>query len=65
MVLLDTHVAVWLVLEPNKLSKKTVATIEQVRKANSGIASVKSMTTCDLTPNSPCFFDLRSLGHEM
>jgi PIN domain nuclease of toxin-antitoxin system len=38
MFLLDTHVAVWLVLEPNKLSKKAVATIEQARKANSGIA---------------------------
>ena len=38
MVLLDTHVALWLVLEPNKLSREAIATIARGRKTGSGIA---------------------------
>jgi PIN domain nuclease of toxin-antitoxin system len=38
MVLLDTHVAVWLVLEPNKLSREAIAAIARGRKTGSGIA---------------------------
>ncbi len=38
MVLLDTHVAVWLVLEPNKLSREATAAIARGRKTGGGIA---------------------------
>ena len=38
MVLFDTHVAVWLVLEANKLSREATAAIARGRKTGSGIA---------------------------
>ena len=38
MILLDTHVVMWLVLDPDKLSKKATVAIEQARKAQNGIA---------------------------
>jgi PIN domain nuclease of toxin-antitoxin system len=38
VILLDTHVVLWLVLDPDKLSKKAAVAIGQAHKANNGIA---------------------------
>lgn len=38
MILLDTHVILWLALEPGKISKKARATIEEVRQRGEGLA---------------------------
>ena len=38
MILLDTHVVVWLVLDPHKLSKRATLAIEEAAKAAEGIA---------------------------
>ncbi len=38
MVLLDTHVVVWLALEPSRLSRKAKAAIETARQNNEGLA---------------------------
>jgi len=46
MILLDTHVLVWLSLDPNKLSKKARQAIREAR-ANDGIA-VASITLWEL-----------------
>ena len=37
MILVDTHVAVWLALEPAKLSRRAAAAIKQARQDDSGI----------------------------
>ncbi len=38
MILLDTHVVLWLALEPGKISKKARATIEDARQRGEGLA---------------------------
>jgi PIN domain nuclease of toxin-antitoxin system len=38
MILLDTHVVLWLAFEPKKISRKANLRIEQARKANEGLA---------------------------
>jgi PIN domain nuclease of toxin-antitoxin system len=38
MILLDTHVVVWLALEPGRISKKARAAIEQTRSSGEGLA---------------------------
>lgn len=38
MILLDTHVVVWLALEPARISKKARAAIEETRQAAEGLA---------------------------
>ena len=38
MILLDTHVVLWLALEPGRISKKARATIEEVRQQGEGLA---------------------------
>jgi PIN domain nuclease of toxin-antitoxin system len=38
MILLDTHVVVWLALEPARISKKTRAAIEESRQRAEGLA---------------------------
>ena len=38
MILLDTHVVIWLALEPVKISKKAKAAIEETRHNGQGLA---------------------------
>jgi PIN domain nuclease of toxin-antitoxin system len=38
MILLDTHVVVWLALEPSKISKKARSAIEETRQRAEGLA---------------------------
>jgi PIN domain nuclease of toxin-antitoxin system len=38
VILLDTHVVLWLALDPAKISKKARATIEDARKGGEGLA---------------------------
>lgn len=38
MIIVDTHVVVWLALEPSKISKKARAAIEEVRYRGEGLA---------------------------
>lgn len=38
VILLDTHAAIWLLLEPRRLSRKAVTAIEEARRTASGIA---------------------------
>ncbi len=38
MILVDTHVVVWLALEPSKISKKARAVIEETRHSGQGLA---------------------------
>ncbi len=38
MILIDTHVVVWLALEPAKISKKAKAAIEEARHSGEGVA---------------------------
>ena len=38
MILVDTHVVVWLALEPANISKKARAIIEETRHSGEGIA---------------------------
>jgi PIN domain nuclease of toxin-antitoxin system len=38
MILLDTHVVVWLALEPSKISKKARSAIEDARQRAEGLA---------------------------
>ena len=38
MILLDTHVVVWLALEPSRISKKARSTIEVTRQRADGLA---------------------------
>jgi PIN domain nuclease of toxin-antitoxin system len=38
MILVDTHVALWLALEPAKISKKARAVIEETRLGGEGLA---------------------------
>ena len=48
MILLDTHVVVWLGLEPARISKKARAAIDQARRDASGLA-ISDMTLLELT----------------
>lgn len=38
MILLDTHVVIWLALEPNKISSEARLAIEEARRKSEGIA---------------------------
>jgi len=48
VILLDTHVVVWLGLEPARISKKARAAIDQARRDASGLA-ISDMTLLELT----------------
>ncbi len=48
MILLDTHVVVWLGLEPARISKNARAAIDQARLNASGLA-ISDMTLLELT----------------
>jgi len=43
MILVDTHVVVWLAFEPNEISRRAKTAIEDARKAGQGLA------ICDIT----------------
>jgi PIN domain nuclease of toxin-antitoxin system len=43
MILLDTHVVIWLAMEPARISKKARAAIEEARHAGQGLA-ISDMT---------------------
>ena len=48
MILLDTHVVVWLVSEPERLSKKARAVIDDARQNGDGLA-VSGFTLVEIT----------------
>ena len=48
MILLDTHVVVWLVSEPERLSKKAKAIIDDARQNGDGLA-VSGITLVEIT----------------
>ena len=43
MILLDTHVVVWLALDPSRLSRKATSAIDHARQGGEGLA------ICDIT----------------
>ena len=47
MILLDTHVVIWLGLEPNRISKNARAAIDQARQ-NAGGLAISDMTLLEL-----------------
>jgi PIN domain nuclease of toxin-antitoxin system len=47
MILLDTHVVIWLALEPARISKKARAAIEAVRHGDEGLA-ISDMTLLEI-----------------
>jgi PIN domain nuclease of toxin-antitoxin system len=47
LILLDTHVVIWLGLEPNRISKKARAAIDQARQ-NAGGLAISDMTLLEL-----------------
>ena len=48
MILLDTHVIVWLALEPNKISKAARSAIEDSRRQNQALA-VSDISLLEIT----------------
>jgi PIN domain nuclease of toxin-antitoxin system len=48
LILLDTHVVVWLGLDPSRISKNARAAIDQTRQNASGLA-ISDMTLLELT----------------
>lgn len=69
MILLDTHVVVWLALEPNKISKLAHAAITEARGKEQGLA-ISAITLWELTAawrKGRVFltFDLESFLDEM
>ncbi|MGA9042890.1 MAG: type II toxin-antitoxin system VapC family toxin [Terriglobales bacterium] len=47
MILLDTHVVIWLALEPDKISKKATSAIDRSRQAGEGVA-ISDMTLLEI-----------------
>lgn len=47
MILVDTHIVIWLALDPEQLSKRAVAAIAAARQADSGVA-ISSITLYEL-----------------
>ena len=47
MILVDTHVVVWLALEPAKISRKARAVVEETRQTGEGIA-ISDMTLLEI-----------------
>ena len=47
MILLDTHVVIWLALEPARISKKARAVIEATRHTDEGLA-ISDMTLLEI-----------------
>lgn len=48
MILLDTHVVIWLALEPAKISKRATAAIESTRRGDSGLA-ISAITLLEIS----------------
>jgi PIN domain nuclease of toxin-antitoxin system len=48
LILLDTHVVIWLGLEPARVSKSARSAIDQARKENTGLA-ISGITLLELT----------------
>lgn len=47
MILVDTHVVLWLSLEPARMSRKAVAIIEETRRSGEGLA-ISDMTLLEI-----------------
>jgi PIN domain nuclease of toxin-antitoxin system len=47
MILVDTHVVLWLALEPDRISKKAAAAIERTRLSGEGLA-ISDMTLLEI-----------------
>ena len=47
MILLDTHVVIWLALKPDRISKKARAVIEEARQNSDGLA-ISDMTLLEI-----------------
>lgn len=48
MVLVDTHVVIWLALEPERISKKARTAIEETRRRGDGLA-ISDMTLLEIS----------------
>ena len=48
MILVDTHIVLWLALEPEKISKKVQAVIEETRGNGAGLA-ISAMTLVEIS----------------
>lgn len=47
MILVDTHVVLWLALEPGRISRKAAAVIEETRQSSEGLA-ISDMTLLEI-----------------
>lgn len=47
MILLDTHVVIWLALDPGRISSKASATIDEARQSGSGLG-ISDMTLLEV-----------------
>jgi PIN domain nuclease of toxin-antitoxin system len=47
MILVDTHVVLWLALDPGRISKKAAAVIEETRHSGQGLA-ISDMTLLEI-----------------
>jgi PIN domain nuclease of toxin-antitoxin system len=47
LILLDTHVVLWLGLDPNRVSRKATAAIDQARRTGEGLA-ISAVTLLEL-----------------
>jgi PIN domain nuclease of toxin-antitoxin system len=47
MILVDTHVVLWLALEPARISRKAAAVIEEARQSSEGLA-ISDMTLLEI-----------------
>ncbi len=47
MILVDTHVVIWLAMEPARISRKARAAIEEARQAGQGLA-ISDMTLLEI-----------------
>ena len=47
MILLDTHIVLWLALEPERISKRVQAVIDEARRSGAGLA-ISAMTLVEI-----------------
>ena len=48
MILVDTHIVLWLALEPERISKRVQAVIEEARRNGAGLA-ISAMTLVEIS----------------
>jgi len=48
LILVDTHIVLWLALEPERISKKVQAVIDEARRSGAGLA-ISAMTLVEIS----------------